>query len=656
MPAVIAARIHVVRLPSYVAPLGGEDEVKICPRGAARGDNDCWLDWPSIGDFIKFFGDCELSVTTKQPKDRLRNAIEGVVRMPDVASHQTSSTGKGGLQLVSRALAIKLFRGWGVPDDVWQPFISHCTTAHAMDVDDEPAADEVMGKPPHRIQTITRRQKRPSPATPISSPFLLKSPDAKRLHRRSPIKGRNVTAAPVVTAAKDAGLRLLTDAGRTLEESSSVVRRPVYLDDDVVDVATRVASSTKVACHAASRALVDEPELGRGLVSMVAQAARRPELPVLLRRVVKPFGRFEPPQKLARPTADLSRWTRWRHVCARRETALDAGAVWLALQGLKPIGERGELPGLRGDAPPAFRRHDEERAVDALKDFLTENCLWPTLAVICEQTHEGRQFVAHLALRRLSTREQGLCEAFDLWRRVGGLSQRAYEDLAARTDHVLADIAGASEDTRVVPRRAETRAAAAVEPLRFATEMQTEGAYEVFVDARRHACSARRDVRVLLEKEVNGAARAPLYDQLLRGMYPAGRGPDEVVLPLCLSWDAAQLFRDWRRAREHKSTAWLLQCLIKGALADRTRHCLLLGLALDDDGRDALKAHGEASSRALASIWDTVYNLTAREHGGGGGISVKLKRADGVYAPEARAAIYALALRARCAGRGRVGQ
>ena len=187
MPAVIAARIHVVRLPSYVAPLGGEDEVKICPRGAARGDNDCWLDWPSIGDFIKFFGDCELSVTTKQPKDRLRNAIEGVVRMPDVASHQTSSTGKGGLQLVSRALAIKLFRGWGVPDDVWQPFISHCTTAHAMDVDDEPAADEVMGKPPHRIQTITRRQKRPSPATPISSPFLLKSPDAKRLHRRSPL-------------------------------------------------------------------------------------------------------------------------------------------------------------------------------------------------------------------------------------------------------------------------------------------------------------------------------------------------------------------------------------------------------------------------------------------------------------------------------------
>jgi len=239
----------------------------------------------------------------------------------------------------------------------------------------------------------------------------------------------------------------------------------------------------------------------------------------------------------------------------------------LALQGLKPIGERGELPDLRGDSQPAFRRHDEERAVDALKDFLTENCLWPTLAVICEQTHAGRQFVAHLALRRLSTRKQGLCEAFDLWRRVGGLSQRAYDDLAARTDRALADIAGASEDTRVVPRRAETRAAAAVEPLRFATEMQTEGAYEVFVDARRHACSARRDVRVLLEKEVNGAARAPLCDQFLKGMYPAGRGPDKVVLPLCLSWDAAQLLRDWRRAREHKSTAWLLQCLLKGALA-----------------------------------------------------------------------------------------
>ena len=446
MPAVIAARIHVYRLPPYVAPLGGEDEVKICARGAARGDNDYWLDWPSIGDLIKFFGDGELSVTAKQHKDRLRNAIEAVVRMPDVASHQTSSTGKGGLQLVSRALAIKLFRGWGVPDAVWQPFISHCSTDHAMDVDDGPAADEVMGKPLYHIKTITRRQKRPKPATPISSPLMLKSPDAKRLHRRSPIKGRNVTAAPVVTVAKDTGLRLLTAAGRTLEESSSVVRRPVYLDDDVVDVATRVASSTKVACHAASRALVDEPELGRGLVSMVAQAARRPELPVLLRRLVKPFGRFEPPQKLARPTADLSRWTRRRHVCARSETALDAGAVWLALQGLKPIGERGELPDLRGDAQPAFRRHDEERAVDALKDFLTENCLWPTLAVICEQTHAGRQFVAHLALRRLSTRKQGLCEAFDLWRRVGGLSQRAYDDLAARTDRALADIAGASED------------------------------------------------------------------------------------------------------------------------------------------------------------------------------------------------------------------
>ena len=90
MPAVIAARIHVVRLPPYVCPLGDEDEVKICPRGAARGDNDYWLDWPSIGDLIKFFGDGELSVTAKQHKDRLRNAIEAVVRMPDVASHQTS--------------------------------------------------------------------------------------------------------------------------------------------------------------------------------------------------------------------------------------------------------------------------------------------------------------------------------------------------------------------------------------------------------------------------------------------------------------------------------------------------------------------------------------------------------------------------------------
>ena len=436
----------MVRLPPYVCPLGDEDEVKICPRGAARGDNDCWLDAPSIFDLIKYFGDDELSVTTYQHGRRVERAVRKIITMDDVESHQTSSTGKGGTQLLSRVLAIKLFRGYGVPDDVWQPFISHCTTAHAMDVDDEPAADEVMGRPPHRIQTISRRQKRPKPATPISSPLMLKSPDAKRLHRRSPIKGRNVTAAPVVTVAKDAGLRLLTDAGKTLEESSSAARRPVYLDDDVVDVATRVASSTKVACHAASRALVDEPELGRGLVSMVAQAARRPELPVLLRRLVKPFGRFEPPQKLARPTADLSRWTRRRHVCARRETALDAGAVWLALQGLKPIGERGELPDLRGDAQPAFRRHDEERAVDALKDFLTENCLWPTLAVICEQTHAGRQFVAHLALRRLSTRKQGLCEAFDLWRRVGGLSQRAYDDLAARTDRALADIAGASED------------------------------------------------------------------------------------------------------------------------------------------------------------------------------------------------------------------
>ena len=157
MPAVIAARIHVVRLPPYVCPLGDEDEVKICPRGAARGDNDCWLDAPSIFDLIKYFGDDELSVTTYQHGRRVERAVRKIITMDDVESHQTSSTGKGGLQLVSRALAVKLFRGWGVPDAVWQPFISHCTTAHAMDVDDEPAADEVMGRPPAALAAFDSR-------------------------------------------------------------------------------------------------------------------------------------------------------------------------------------------------------------------------------------------------------------------------------------------------------------------------------------------------------------------------------------------------------------------------------------------------------------------------------------------------------------------
>ena len=60
MPAVIAGRMRVVRL------VGGEDEVKICPRGAARGENDCWLD----ADLIQWFGDGELSVATKQHKKR----------------------------------------------------------------------------------------------------------------------------------------------------------------------------------------------------------------------------------------------------------------------------------------------------------------------------------------------------------------------------------------------------------------------------------------------------------------------------------------------------------------------------------------------------------------------------------------------------------
>ena len=284
----------MVRLPPYVCPLGDEDEVKICPRGAARGDNDCWLDAPSIFDLIKYFGDDELSVTTYQHGRRVERAVRKIITMDDVESHQTSSTGKGGTQLLSRVLAIKLFRGYGVPDDVWQPFISHCTTAHAMDVDDEPAADEVMGRPPHRIQTISRRQKRPKPATPISSPLMLKSPDAKRLHRRSPIKGRNVTAAPVVTVAKDAGLRLLTDAGKTLEESSSAARRPVYLDDDVVDVAKRVR------LIAATATSFIRPARWAGRSDASATAARNTST------YPRPIDTLSPAVKSTKPASDRS--------------------------------------------------------------------------------------------------------------------------------------------------------------------------------------------------------------------------------------------------------------------------------------------------------------------------------------------------------------
>ena len=123
-------------------------------------------------------------------------------------------------------------------------------------------------------------------------------------------------------------------------------------------------------------------------------------------------------------------------------------------------------------------------------------------------------------------------------------------------------------------------------------------------------------------------------------------------MPLWASWDAAQMLRDWRRAREHKSTAFLLCILSKLALADRTRHALLLGLFLDDDGRDALRSHGEARDDNVGSIYAQLDALTASELGGGGGISIQLERDDGAAGREVVARLfgYALDLRAICEG------
>lgn len=218
---------------------------------------------------------------------------------------------------------------------------------------------------------------------------------------------------------------------------------------------------------------------------------------------------------------------------------------------------------------------EQERRADALEQILTHNTLWGALARVLEEKPNGRRFSEILAARRLKKHEESLFRLIYYYTRTGRISNRRGDQLAFMTDVLLAQIVGAVEGTRHMPRALGTRLFKRQNPDHFQTPLQAPGAGAIAVSPdEHHMAHWRRNISVALEHEFNGCHRGPLIEELLRRRFATSAGlrdqldrvlageRDIIYDPYYYNIDAAQMARSWAIAADHKATSILLNPLL----------------------------------------------------------------------------------------------
>ena len=450
MVLVRAAPLRIRQCATYVRSCGGGFEVRIVPRVCKRGPDGCWVDWRSVSDYTQRFAVQARSVVARPYPGGFDAALKGGVKMIDMDEHKSTASTKRTLRMVSDVLAMKLMRCYGVLDGDIDDFLSHCKTDDSMDVD--AAASDGLRTPvvPRAVTTQKRRRKKtptPTSKTLEASPY---RPAPRRPRRRSPPKADR---AAVVSAGVDTDPRLPQTTRRRGEAPTSPAPR-LRLDEPLeaagMEFGRLLKASTAVGRHMLSSELKTRPDLAEFYVRTASTLAKPSTVATFVEIGAKRLLRLDPDRMLSRPTPNLGDRQRRRRRAAVRAAALKIGSWYRAVWGLgEPAPRTARVPVLKPGDSLALARHDDERAVDALASFLTENTCWSTLGVVCEETPRGVLFVEGLARRRLARVRDALLEPFDLLRRISGMSGVLYDAIVPFLDDALTALAGAKDCTRV---------------------------------------------------------------------------------------------------------------------------------------------------------------------------------------------------------------